>query len=405
MVVKRIDWKYALHLPLTDEGFDFSVLCEFRQRLLTHHAEGLGFDRLLQKLQALGLVKARGLQRTDALAVGVDLRFGHRTTAMRNYVNLAVPTMPLLVADKRGAAETKIIALEVVAAVARLNRLELVYETLRCTLNALAHTDAPWLQRNMPQSFIERYGERAEAERLVTEEGTNGQAQARQLAHQAGQDGLWLLARLDEPDSPRTLQALPQVATLRAVWAQQFVVRATESPTATPTRVEFCETVSSGAQTISTPHDPEARYGEKNSVGWVGYKVHVTETVEPYLPRIITDVQTTVAPAPDEQQLGTIQRALEQRELVPAQHVVDTAYVSGKTIATSADHDIEVIGRVQSRASPQAHLAGGITSSQFEMDWEHQVAHCPAGHTSVTVQRRGSDANYSNRLISACLAI
>jgi hypothetical protein len=29
---------------------------------------------------------------------------------MRNYVNLAVPTMPLLVADKRGAAETKIIA-------------------------------------------------------------------------------------------------------------------------------------------------------------------------------------------------------------------------------------------------------------------------------------------------------
>ena len=29
---------------------------------------------------------------------------------MRNYVNLAVPTMPLLVADKMGAAETKIIA-------------------------------------------------------------------------------------------------------------------------------------------------------------------------------------------------------------------------------------------------------------------------------------------------------
>jgi hypothetical protein len=47
------------------------------------------------------------------IKVGVDLRFGHRTTAMRNYVNLAVPTMPLLVADKRGAAETKIIAIKV----------------------------------------------------------------------------------------------------------------------------------------------------------------------------------------------------------------------------------------------------------------------------------------------------
>ncbi|MBC6952414.1 transposase, partial [candidate division KSB1 bacterium] len=32
-VRSRIDWKYALSLELTDEGFDFSVLREFRQRL------------------------------------------------------------------------------------------------------------------------------------------------------------------------------------------------------------------------------------------------------------------------------------------------------------------------------------------------------------------------------------
>ena len=51
-----------------------------------------------------------GLAIAPGRFLGVDLRFGHRTTAMRNYVNLAVPTMPLLVADKRGAAETKIIA-------------------------------------------------------------------------------------------------------------------------------------------------------------------------------------------------------------------------------------------------------------------------------------------------------
>jgi transposase len=30
----RIDWKYALGLPLDDPGFDASVLCEFRARLL-----------------------------------------------------------------------------------------------------------------------------------------------------------------------------------------------------------------------------------------------------------------------------------------------------------------------------------------------------------------------------------
>ncbi len=33
-VRSRIDWKYLLGLELTDSGFDFSVLCEFRARLM-----------------------------------------------------------------------------------------------------------------------------------------------------------------------------------------------------------------------------------------------------------------------------------------------------------------------------------------------------------------------------------
>ena len=35
----RIDWKYALGLALDDPGFDASVLCEFRARLLAGSAE------------------------------------------------------------------------------------------------------------------------------------------------------------------------------------------------------------------------------------------------------------------------------------------------------------------------------------------------------------------------------
>ena len=35
----RIDWKYLLGLELTDPGFDPSVLCEFRARLLAGGAE------------------------------------------------------------------------------------------------------------------------------------------------------------------------------------------------------------------------------------------------------------------------------------------------------------------------------------------------------------------------------
>ena len=45
----RIDWKYLLGLDLTDPGFDFSVLSEFRDRLLAGSAEALLLDKLLEQ--------------------------------------------------------------------------------------------------------------------------------------------------------------------------------------------------------------------------------------------------------------------------------------------------------------------------------------------------------------------
>src|SRR2546430_812017 len=62
----RIDWKYLLSLELTDSGFDFSVLSEFRDRLLAGSAEELLLDKLLERCRALGWLKARGAQRTDS---------------------------------------------------------------------------------------------------------------------------------------------------------------------------------------------------------------------------------------------------------------------------------------------------------------------------------------------------
>ncbi len=56
----RIDWKYALSLELTDLGFDFSLLSEFRSRLLAHGAERRLFDLLLQQCGERGWIKGRG---------------------------------------------------------------------------------------------------------------------------------------------------------------------------------------------------------------------------------------------------------------------------------------------------------------------------------------------------------
>src|SRR5438874_13189064 len=57
----RIDWKYLLGLELTDPGFDFSVLSEFRDRLLAGSAGELLLDKLLDLCKALGLLIERGL--------------------------------------------------------------------------------------------------------------------------------------------------------------------------------------------------------------------------------------------------------------------------------------------------------------------------------------------------------
>lgn len=55
----RIDWKYLLCLELQDSGFDFSVLCEFRDRLLSGGKE----RRLLEKL--LAILKAHKFRLPD----------------------------------------------------------------------------------------------------------------------------------------------------------------------------------------------------------------------------------------------------------------------------------------------------------------------------------------------------
>ena len=55
----RIDWKYALSLELEDDGFDFSVLSEFRDRLIEGGREKQILDKMLSKFGELGLLKSR----------------------------------------------------------------------------------------------------------------------------------------------------------------------------------------------------------------------------------------------------------------------------------------------------------------------------------------------------------
>ncbi len=145
----RIDWKYALRLPLTDPGFDHTVLSEFRSRLIEGKAEQQMLDTLLDRLRDLGLVKPRGRQRTDST--------------------------------------------HVLAAVRGLNRLERVGETLRAALNEVAVMAPAWLQALAPAEWYERYARRVENYRLPKTD-----AARQDLAAAIGADGCALL-RGDRP--------------------------------------------------------------------------------------------------------------------------------------------------------------------------------------------------------------
>src|SRR5437588_6816764 len=81
-----------------------------------------------------------------------------------------------------------------------------------------------------------------------------------------------------------------------------------------------------------SPYDLDAHYSKKRTTSWVGYKVHLTETCEKESPHLITHGETTAAPVSDDARTATIHEGLKQKDLMPAQHLVDTGYVDAQLL-------------------------------------------------------------------------
>ncbi len=77
-VRSRIDWKYLLGLELTDARSHYSVLSEFRQRLLEHGEENILLNRILEQCISAGLLKGQSKQRTDSTRVIAKIRSPNR---------------------------------------------------------------------------------------------------------------------------------------------------------------------------------------------------------------------------------------------------------------------------------------------------------------------------------------
>ncbi len=326
-VRSRIDWKYALSLELTDSGFDYSVLSGFRERLITNEQQSLLFDRVVNLLREKNLLKARGKQRTDSTHVLASIRV--------------------------------------------MNRLELVAETLRAALNELA-TAAPIRLASVVQpEWFTRYSARIEDTRLP-----RGETAREKFALQVGADGFLLLKLLTEqiPD----LLKLEKVQILQTVWERHY------------TRSEADEVgwrknadLPRAATAVESPYDIEARHSNKRGFSWTGYKVHLSETCDPDLPRLITNVHTTVATTQDVACTAEIQESLSNKNLLPSRHFVDAGYVDAALLVESMEkNQIELFGPTRLNPSWQAR-EGGYDSTQFQIDWDKRIATCPEGKQSV----------------------
>ena len=231
-----------------DPGFDFTLLHDFRQRLLTHEAAQRLLDTFLTTCKARGWIKARGTQRTDST--------------------------------------------HVLAAIRTLHRLECVLEAMHYALNQLSAAEPAWVQQHVPLDWYPRYGLRSDQTRLPKDA-----SKREALARQVGADGYQLLAWVQTADTSPGLSDLPALEALRQIWLQQYY-RCTV-PGREALRWRTGDEQPPSAVRIASPYDLEARYSSKRDTHWVGYKVHLTETCDADHPDLITQVITTPATTQD----------------------------------------------------------------------------------------------------------
>ena len=330
-VRSRIDWKYLLRLELTDTGFNYSVLSEFRDRLITGNVEHLLLDKLLERCRELGLVKADGKQRTDSTRV--------------------------------------------LGAIRSLNRLEVVGETLRAALNDLAVLAPDWLQKIAPEEWYGRYGRRIEDYRLPSKKSERSA-----YAQQVGEDGAYLFKCLADSAIAAEGQALATVQSLATLWNYHY--ERMDGEDGMSLRWKSRKEVDTTVPCIESPYDTEVRYRRRCGTTWIGYIAHLSETCDDDSAHLITHVATTDASGHEAQSIEGIHDALIAKQLRPNEHYVDAAYVDALQLVKAQEQGIETVGPLRPNPSWQTRTEGAYNVEQFEIDWENKQVTCPEGKTT-----------------------
>ncbi|WP_245444606.1 hypothetical protein [Microvirga sp. KLBC 81] len=127
---------------------------------------------------------------------------------------------------------------------------------------------------------------------------------------------------------------------------------------------------------------PEVHYAKKQSIIWIGYKVHLTETCDNSGLHLITHVETTPAPVVDRDALEDIHAALDAKGLLPNTTLLMLATSRPTNLWPGGRKASRFLGRLPRITSGRPNLARASRCRTFLLDWEREVAICPVGHES-----------------------
>jgi len=169
---KRIDWKYALHLPLTYPGLEAASFCKFRRWLLAERNGQQNLQTLLSRLSDV-----------------MDL-------TGKQYVSLQ--------------------SSQVINVVCQFSRLAKIWEAFSQAMEALATKRPDWLLAASLPHWYQRYSYQHKDLNLRADD-----PERQILAQAIGADGIHLLEAISKAGDPQ-LADLDEILALREVWHEQF---------------------------------------------------------------------------------------------------------------------------------------------------------------------------------------
>jgi hypothetical protein len=303
-----------------------------------------------------------------------------------------------------------------------LNQVELVGETVRACLEALAAAEPAWVAAVLDASWQRRYGARVDSWRMPS-----SKTKRVALGNDFARDGRALLHAVWHPDSPVWLRELPAVDVLRRVLVQNTkVTTGRQGQEVVTLRDADTDGLPPGRSRIVSPYDLDARWGGKRDLLWCGFKLHVSEScdadppagpldaddpVPDAPPNLITNVATTDASVPDTVMTEPIHHGMAERDVLPGEHYLDSGYPSADLLISSlTEYGVRLVTPMLADTSPQARAGEGFDRSGFAVDWPARTVTCPQGKTSTwwtPASQRGTDVivvKYAGEVCQPCPA-